>query len=230
MAISESTASGMVNLVPYEWTGTAFRKLAEGWEWDGTQWVKVFTSGVEHAPQTFSYTSSTVVTVPDWCRYVDVIALGGGGGGGGWASEGGRAGEWATAYEAVNPGSSLSLSIGSGGAGYVPGTQGGPGTNTSVTVNAAIVASAAGGGYAGNSERAGEDASHRVVHGETYSGGVGGEPGTGGFNSPPFKGAPGGVGAGGGEGGFVAPSAYYAAGRGGDGKVWIRCYDYHGYV
>ena len=111
------------------------------------------TTGSKYVVERFTTTGASTWTVPQGVTSIDYLVVGGGGGGGGHVGGGGGAGGVRTGSLAVTPGSSVSLTIGAGGAGSIGGTFGDcSATNRSKSGSNSILSTitAAGGGGGGN--------------------------------------------------------------------------------
>jgi hypothetical protein len=211
---------------------------------------------------TFTYGTNNFV-IPAGVTEISVTATGGGGGGGGGgygtggesggSGAGGGSGFTTTVSNiAVTPGESLSVVVGSGGAGglahysrpsrsgfaLIPAYYGGNGTSSQILRNSTILVSAAGGngGYPG--VEAGQGAipggtgynngsSGTYVGGGVVPGGNGGNgfftAGAQGIASGSTPGPSGSLGSGGAGGGASdGPDTAAAGGKGGDGRVTIN--------
>jgi len=167
-------------------------------------------------------TGNGSVPIPNWCGYIDVIALGGGGGGNhggtvGFYGEGGYAGKWAKqtwvrGVDFDSDNTHVDFVVGLGGAGgyniVIPGANG---TASVWTLNGHTLSGA--GGEGGNELRFG---GHTVGQG----------PGSTTFNGVTFVGGDdqnvygsGGTTGGGGAGGNWI--SFQAGGRGGNGAGWV---------
>lgn len=171
-----------------------------------------------HSDEPHTYTSNGSQTIPVWCNYIDVIAIGGGGGGDDGSTftdgKGGRPGVWASKTLTRGAGGSsgiptsttvLNIAVGAGGAhNEVPGSA------SSVTATGMTTLTAAGGPGGGAPDKSGAGAgdytwpasgAHSVVyHGGGTSTGNGAVPGAGGAGGGWY-----------GAWGFI----------GGTGRVWI---------
>ncbi|QBP29685.1 minor tail protein [Mycobacterium phage Typha] len=181
-----------------------------------------------HAALAATYTTvgAYTFTIPVWCRYIDVILLGGGGGGKGMATagfwgQGGRAGVWTsvTLERGVHiPWTAIQIT-GTVGAGGTPGQgsflsagNGGPGGATTASAAGWAGASAAGGagGTAQNfTDNSGLSPGNRTHNGVTYTGGSLALIGNG--NAP-------------GGGGAGAQVSTGNGGAGARGQAWFYCY------
>ncbi|QFG09051.1 minor tail protein [Mycobacterium phage ThulaThula] len=173
----------------------------------------------------FTTAGAYTFTIPVWCRYIDVILLGGGGGGrgminiGSWG-EGGWGGNWAvyTLERGVHipwTARTITGSVGAGGAGsasgFSPARGQTGGSSTAATDGWSGVAT---GGLGGQNALApnGRAVSPltQTVTGQTYTGG--------GEVSPVTAGAvPGG-------GGSAAITTFQSGATGGRGRAWFYCY------
>ena len=181
-------------------------KIGEGWMWDGSQWVQVYASAVKHAPQTFTYTSSTNFTVPDWCRYVTLIPVGGGGGGtsGEKGRKGGAAGQWASQTVPVSGGDTVAVTVGARGkGGQFYGNAATPGGATTASIGT-VVATGGGGAAGGAAGTAGESVGTITVDGISHDPGASGRGGNG------------------------SPTGYGDGSNGSSGVAFVVCYDYRG--
>ncbi|MGZ9829851.1 glycine-rich domain-containing protein [Tsukamurella ocularis] len=169
-------------------------------------------------------TTSGNVTIPPWPRWVDRIALGGGGGGAGGNQlaadgKGGQAGTWA--YDTLDRGEgrntwlSLTVTIGTGGAGGSRNNNGSgtAGGSTTITVAGNTLTAPGGAGGSGTnpplgSEQPGRSPGNATHQGQTYNGGTGSgnEPGSGGD----------------GGGGSTWPLNSGSGKTGAKGRAWIR--------
>ncbi|QOP65358.1 hypothetical protein SEA_DIABLA_32 [Gordonia phage Diabla] len=181
------------------------------------------------ATTTFTTVGSFTYTIPPWCKYIDIIALGGGKGGqtGSGAlnqpGSGGLAGQWAvtTLQRGANiPWSEAQLTgtVGAGGAGGAnsDNAAGGNGTASTVTASVGTLTAAGGTGTnSGSTRRDGLGPGNYIYLGTEYVGGaLAGDSGQAGN-------APGGGGAGGNGGIFGNRTR---GGAGARGQVWMRAY------
>ncbi|AXC38105.1 hypothetical protein PBI_WHEATTHIN_27 [Gordonia phage WheatThin] len=183
---------------------------------------------------TITAVGTTIVPIPVWCRYVDVVLLGAGGGGGGHAGasiligKGGAAGIWMTAtlergVDFPSLATHLLFTVGNGGSGSTSnGGNGFSGGDTTLHIDDALWLSAGGGsGGLGNQPApvTGGGSPGNVTYADTtHVGGIGGSGGTGSVNAT-AGGAPG-AGGGGAGGGFINPRR--EGGAGARGQAWYR--------
>ncbi|UVF60802.1 hypothetical protein SEA_STICKER17_30 [Gordonia phage Sticker17] len=178
------------------------------------------------ATTTFTSVGSFTYTIPPWCKYIDIIALGGGKGGQtgsgaiNQAGSGGLPGQWAVATlqrGADIPWSEAQLTgiVGAGGAGGAnsDNAPGGNGTASTVTASAGTLSAA--GGTGTNSGRDGPGPGNYIYLGTEYVGGATA------VNNGQAGNPPGGGGAGGNGGIFGIRTR---GGAGARGQVWIRAY------
>lgn len=176
-----------------------------------------------NSPATVDVTSvgSSTYTIPRWCNYIDIIALGGGGGGTGggtFTGNGGKASSWAyvTITRGVTiPWTALSLSVvvGDGGsAGSSFGGTGGTGSPSYVQYSGADLVRSAGGvptsGTGGGRAGDGVSPATLTLSGVTYTGGA-----SSGNDTASYPGS-------GGRGG----GSFSGGNKGGRGEVWLRAY------
>ncbi|QSN55043.1 hypothetical protein I3U39_24450 [Mycobacteroides abscessus subsp. abscessus] len=182
-----------------------------------------------HAPETQSWSAPGTITynIPSWCRYIDIVLVGGGnGGGGGFAGfitgGGGNAGNWShvTLERGVDiPWSATAITI------VIPaatpgGTQGNKGAG-----GGTVTASVSGSGWAGLSATGGTG----DQFGSTRNGA---SPGTHTYNGEPYVGgavqttnqAAGNPPGGGGNGGTGNAFNGNQGGAGAPGGAWARAY------
>jgi hypothetical protein len=165
---------------------------------------------------TFSTTGAFTYTIPEWCRKLDLILLGGGEAGTDGTlgnGSGGQAGTWVTTT--VIRGEDIPIAtttitgtVGAGGTG-----NGGNGVaSTAVFLGAATSFSAAGGsGNMGLFDPNGQGAGTQVYNGQTYVGGAIRNVALGSAGNAP---------GGGGQGGGL----FGSGGDGAAGRVWILAY------
>lgn len=182
-------------------------------------------------PETTSFfaVGSFTYYIPTWCRYIDIIALGGGKGGQTGSGSlnqpgsGGLAGQWngITLQRGVDiPWSEAQLTgtVGAGGAGGANSDNAAGGNGTASTVTASIGTLTAAGGTgtnSGSTRRDGLGPGNYIYLGTEYVGGaLAGNSGQAG--NPP-----GGGGAGGNGGVFGNRTR---GGAGARGQVWMRAY------
>ncbi|APD19162.1 hypothetical protein SEA_MITTI_29 [Mycobacterium phage Mitti] len=175
------------------------------------------------SPGTYNY------SIPYWCRFIDVVLVGGGAGGNGGSAagatgHGGFAGVWAsiTLERGVHiPWTAAVIAIvvgvgGTAGAGGVVGALGGTGGTSSASADGWAGISAAGGTarpLVGLLHRPGDGPGNHVHNGITYVGGA--ESLNGAAGNPP-----GGAGSGGVGGIFSGATG----GAGAPGRAWLRAY------
>uniref|UniRef100_A0AAU8GL56 Minor tail protein n=1 Tax=Mycobacterium phage Farewell TaxID=3158893 RepID=A0AAU8GL56_9CAUD len=183
-----------------------------------------------HAPlaATFTTAGAYTFTIPVWCRYIDVILLGGGGGGrgmitiGAWG-EGGWGGNWAvyTLERGVHiPWTARIITgvVGAGGAGSAAGfnpARGQTGGSTTAATNGWSGTATGGVGGQNAIDPNGRAVSPltQTVSGQTYTGGAERAAGASGNPGNP----PGG-------GGAAAEFTGQAGGAGARGQAWFYCY------
>ncbi|AEL98185.1 minor tail protein [Mycobacterium phage BigNuz] len=184
-----------------------------------------------HAPLAAAFTTAGAYTftIPVWCRYIDVILLGGGGGGrgmillGSWG-EGGWGGNWAI-YRLERgvdiPWSARVITgvVGNGGAGSASGfapARGATGQTTTAATDgwSGQATGGVGGQNALDPDGRAVSPLTQTVNGQTYTGGavksylpVGGQTG----NLP-------------GGGGSAGTVTGQTGGAGGRGRAWFYCY------
>lgn len=171
---------------------------------------------------TFTTVGNHTYTIPVWCRFIDLIVLGGGGGGGGGnaalSGTGGTAGSfaWITLERGVHipwTATSFTVTVGGGGGGgtgnIFVGIAGSPGTATSINYGAGTVTGS--GGAAGGGGNGGARTGKAVttgntngnkdlaLNGQTYVGGgtstgAGSPPGGGGYGGQSSNGQAGATG------------------------------------
>lgn len=170
------------------------------------------------------------LSVPSWCKHIDIIMLGGGGGGrqgnGGnnVNGQGGSAGSYLHASVDRPGGLTVAVRVGAGGGGsYENGTSNQEdGESSRLWIGGLLVYEAPGGTNASSGSRLGGDPGNRSFAGHTM---VGGTPATGGGFSgsgapPGGTSTPPGAGGPGGTGGLVG--LYQHGGAGARGEVWMR--------
>ncbi|AYN57198.1 minor tail protein [Mycobacterium phage BoostSeason] len=186
-------------------------------------------------PQQFTAAGNYTYTIPYWCRFIDVVVLGGGGGGQGSGSSlvdgfGAKAGDWAT--WTLERGVDIAWTLatitgtvgnfgagGNAGAGAIPGIPGSPGSaSTAVATGKGTLRGDGGpGGALGiwGADKSGQGPGTLNYNGQDYVGG------TNTANQGSAKGNPPGGGGAGAAGGIFIGT------RGGDGavgRVWFRAY------
>lgn len=182
---------------------------------------------------TYSVAGGFTYAIPYWCKFLDVVLLGGGGGGGGHPGfsagigKGGGAGSWVvvTLVRGVDIGWTVASLAGSvGAAGAKNSSNGGSGTaGGSTTLTTLSLLAAGGAGGQGNTTAPatpGGSPGDRTVSGIVYAGGNGGAIGVPGTAATP--GAAPGAGGGGGSGGLV--NGQIDGANGSLGRAWIRAY------
>lgn len=168
-------------------------------------------------------TGDGTVPIPNWCGYIDVIALGGGGGGNhggtvGFYGEGGYAGKWAKATWVrgvdfdKNTDTHVSFTVGHGGSGgynfIIPGASG-TASEWKLTGKTLTAAGGAGGTalrFGGHT--VGQGPGNTTFNGVTFVGG----------GDQNVYGSGGTTGGGGAGGNWIS---FQAGGRGGEGAGWV---------
>ncbi|QNJ56840.1 minor tail protein [Mycobacterium phage Reindeer] len=184
-----------------------------------------------HAPLAASFTNAGAYTftIPVWCRYIDVILLGGGGGGrgminlGAWG-EGGWGGNWAiyTLERGVHiPWTARTITgvVGAGGAGSASGfapARGKTGESTTAATDgwSGVATGGVGGQNAVEPNGRAVSPLTQTVTGQTYTGGGVVVPST---TGPAAGAVPGG-------GGSAAITTFQSGATGGRGRAWFYCY------
>ena len=203
---------------------------------NGAEITRIMRGTVEHwvnyREEEVLLTTATThdLSVPSWCKHIDIIMLGGGGGGaagnGGnnTSGDGGGSGSYLHAPVDRPSGLAVTVRVGKGGRGSYTAGPGNEedGESSRLWIGGSLIYEAPGGIKASSGSRLGGSPGNRSFAGHTMHGGT---PATGG----PFSGsaaAPGGVstppGAGGpgGSGGLFG--RYQHGGDGARGEVWIR--------
>jgi hypothetical protein len=166
-------------------------------------------------PTNYTPAGTYTYTIPWWCTYIDLILLGGGGGGsnaGSQAGSGGGAGFWTThTYQrgANIPWTTTSITVkvgsgGAGGSGFQMAHDGGP---TTATVNGMTTTAPGGIAGASVSGTTGQGPGDKTYNNTTAHGGA----------DQTTPGGPG-IGPGGGGGGAAA---FGFGGAGADGAAWL---------
>lgn len=179
------------------------------------------SSFVSGSTTVISFTSSGTWTVPAGVNAVEYLVVAGGGGG---AIAGGGAGGMRTGTLAVTPGSSLTVTVGAGGAARANGSNSVFGSITSIGGGAGSDSgtgntggSGGGGGYTSGSGGAGTSGQgNNGGNGSANSGGGGGGAGAVGANAP--SASQGGNGGNGLASSISGVSVTYAGGGGGSGS------------
>lgn len=164
------------------------------------------------AETTTTITGTGTWTIPVWCRYIDIILLGGGKGGYGGnvtGSNGGLAGAWygVTLERGVHipwTAITITINIGTGGNGGGIGQNSANGGNTTASASGMTTATALG-ATAYNNITAGQAAGNYSFNGKPYTGG------TGNGNVP-------------GSGGAGASTVFSSGSPGARGQAWCRAY------
>lgn len=183
-----------------------------------------------HTPTAVSVTGVQSTKIPPWCRYIDIIALGGGGGGGGggagWQDgQGGSSGVFASATLErgvhipltnvsfyTNPGDPVGGGV--NGNESVVADGAGPGGYVNVRVQAAGGPRGSGVNPIDGNWHIGKSPGTHSYGGQSYPGGIS-QSGKGSAGNAP------GGGGGGGEGGTISGKG---GGGGARGQVWFRFY------
>jgi hypothetical protein len=147
----------------------------------------------------YSTIGAFVVTIPAWCNRIWGEVWGGGGGSSGGLGGGGGGGGYAAGFKAVVPGSSLTITVGSWGAGAIYPLSGGTGGTSSI---GALMSATGGDGGLGGAGQGGVGSGGTInltgggasdldgvlpaaPGGASPRGGFGGTVNTGGVNYPP---------------------------------------------
>jgi len=183
------------------------------------------------ATQNFSSTGNGTYNIPYWCRYIDVVFIGGGASGQtgngaiSTAGKGGNPGQWQAVrlergVDIPWTATTLTLNVGSGGARPANSDNAGPtaGANTVLTyqnlAGQTITLTAAGGSGTQSSQNGGVPGNF-TFQGVPYTGGNGGTGNAGAGAQP-------GAGGAGGNGGIFGSRTQ--GGLGGNGQAWCRAY------
>jgi len=160
--------------------------------------------------------------IPVWADYLDVVVLGGGGGGHGcgllaWG-DGGEGGDWnqVTLERGVDiPGTTttLSVTVGGGGAGHAGNGSNGAASSASGTGWAGITGAGGAGATTATVDYTGKGPGNNTFDGVIYYGGL---------TESGFMGADGNPAGGGGAGGTII---FMSGGDGAPGAVWVLAYE-----